>query len=44
VFLDRQGRIVATHSAALTEAQLTRIVETLLADETSGTPAPAEIQ
>jgi thiol-disulfide isomerase/thioredoxin len=44
VFLDREGRIVATHSAALTEAQLTRIVGTLLADETSGTPTPAEIQ
>jgi thiol-disulfide isomerase/thioredoxin len=42
VFVDRQGRIVATHSAALTEAQLTRVVEALLAEEDTGPGAPAD--
>jgi cytochrome c biogenesis protein CcmG/thiol:disulfide interchange protein DsbE len=32
LFLDRAGRVVATHAAALTETPLRRIVETLLSE------------
>ena len=43
LFLDRSGRIVATHDAMLPEAHLRKVVESLLSESPGGGPSQPEL-